>query len=76
MTKYNLDVVTVQEVGWDKGGLQPADDYIFFYGNANVKHNLGTGFTLYKGIRSTFKRVEFVSDRMSYVIHVGVILWF
>jgi hypothetical protein len=28
--KYNLEVVAKQEVRWDKGGIQPADDYIFF----------------------------------------------
>jgi hypothetical protein len=27
--KYNLDAIAVQAVIWDKGGSQPADDYIF-----------------------------------------------
>jgi hypothetical protein len=26
--KYNLYLMTIQEVGWDKGGRQPADHYI------------------------------------------------
>jgi hypothetical protein len=27
--KYKLDLLAVQEVKWDKGGSQPADDYTF-----------------------------------------------
>jgi hypothetical protein len=36
-----LDLVAVQEVGWDEGGTQSADDYAF-YGNENADHHLGT----------------------------------
>jgi hypothetical protein len=41
--KHKLHLVGVQ-VRWDKGGTEPADDYIFFYGNENADHHLGTGF--------------------------------
>jgi hypothetical protein len=48
MVKYHLDLVAVQEVRWDKGGSQPADDYtFFFYGNGNANHHIGTGGVLY-----------------------------
>jgi len=30
LVKCNLDVVAVQEVRWDNGGSQPADDNAFF----------------------------------------------
>jgi exonuclease III len=30
--KYKLDLVDVQEVRWDKGGTERAEDYTFFYG--------------------------------------------
>jgi hypothetical protein len=59
--------VGVQEVRWDKVGTEPAGDYTFFYGNGNVDHHLGTGFFVHKRIISAFTRVEFVSDRISYV---------
>jgi hypothetical protein len=31
LATYNLDLVVVQAVRWDKGGDQPADDYTFLY---------------------------------------------
>jgi exonuclease III len=41
--KYKLDLVGVQEVRWDKGGTERAEDYTFFYGAGNEDHQLGTG---------------------------------
>jgi exonuclease III len=67
MTKHKLDLVGVQEVRWVEGGSQPADNYTFLYGNGNADHHLGTGFFVYKGIVSSFKRIEFISDRMMYI---------
>jgi hypothetical protein len=69
--KYKLDLVGVQEVTWDKGGTEQADDYIFVYGAGNEDHQLGTGFFVHKRIMSAVRRVEFVTDRMSYVILRG-----
>jgi exonuclease III len=65
--KYKLDLVVVQEVRWTRA----AEDYTFFYGAGNEDHQLGTGFFVHKRILSAVRRVEFVSDRMSYIILRG-----
>jgi exonuclease III len=65
--KYKLDLVGVQEVRWEKGGTERAEDYTLFYGAGNEDHQLGTGFFVHKRIISAVRRVEFVSDRMSYI---------
>jgi exonuclease III len=55
----------------DGGGIEPAGQHTFFYGKGNENHELGTGFSYIKGITSAVKRVELISDRMSYIILRG-----
>jgi hypothetical protein len=62
--------VGVQEVRWEGGGTEPVGEYTFFYGKGNENHELGS-FFVHKRIISAVKGVEFVSDRLSYIILRG-----
>jgi hypothetical protein len=35
ISKYKLDLVAVKEVRWDRGGTEPAGEYVFFHGKRN-----------------------------------------
>jgi hypothetical protein len=58
--------VGVQEVRWEKGGTERADDYTFTT-EKGMGSSVRNKFFVRKGIVSAFRRVEFVSDRMSYI---------
>jgi hypothetical protein len=68
LSNYKLDLVGVQEVGWEGGGTKPGGEYMFFYRKWNENYELCTCFFFeHKRIISAIKWVEFVSDRMSYI---------
>jgi len=66
LARCKLDLVGVQEVRWDKVGTVRAGDYNFFCGKEkkiiNWEHHT---------IVSAVKRVQFVSDRVSYIVRRG-----
>jgi exonuclease III len=68
LDKNKFDLVGVQEVRWDKEGTVRAREYTFFYDQGQENHQLGTSFFVHQRRVSTVKRVEFVSDRMSYIV--------
>jgi exonuclease III len=71
LARYKLDLVGVQEVRCEKEGTVKAGDYSFFYGKGNENHQLGAGFYVHHRMVSAVKRVEFVSDRVSYIVLRG-----
>jgi hypothetical protein len=48
-----------------------SEDYTFFYGQGNADHQLGTCFLVCKKIESAFRKVWFISDRLTYIILRG-----
>jgi exonuclease III len=75
LSRYRLDLVGVQEVRWEGSGIVPAGEYTLFCGNGNENQEFGTRFFfVHERIISAVKRVEFVWDRMSYIIQRG--RWF
>jgi hypothetical protein len=68
ISRYKADLLGVQG-RWDGDGTEQAGEYTFFNGKGNENHELGTGFFVHKRIIAV--KVEFVSDRMSYIILRG-----
>jgi hypothetical protein len=60
--------VGVLEVRWERGGTEPAGEFTFCYRKGNDNHELGIGLFAHKRIILAVNRVEFVRDRMSYII--------
>jgi hypothetical protein len=48
ISKYNLDLVVVQQFIWDECATERARQYTFFYGKGNENHELGTSFLVHK----------------------------
>jgi len=57
------------EVG--QSGIVGAGDFCFFLWKGNKNHQLRTGFCVHHRIVSAVKRVEFVSDMVSYIVLRG-----
>ena len=68
LARYRIDFVGVQEVRLDGNGISQIGDYLLYYGEGNNNHQLGTGFFVHKRIKSAVKKVEFISDRLSYLV--------
>jgi hypothetical protein len=66
LARYKLDLVGVQVVRWEGSGTEPAGEYTFFMERGMRITNWVQVFFFNMRIISAVKRVEFVSDRMSY----------
>jgi hypothetical protein len=77
--RYKLDLVGVQEVSWDKRGTVRAGNYNFFMEEEKKIMNWRQIFFVRHRIVSAVKSLEFVSDRISYVVlrahWCNVIVW-
>ena len=71
LLRYTLNLVGEQEDRWDKGGTLRAGNCTVFNGKGNKNDQLRTGFFVHHRVLSAVKKVEFISDRMSYIILRG-----
>jgi exonuclease III len=55
ISEYKLDLMGVQEVRWDIGGMEPGGKYTFFYRKGNENHELGTVFSC---IRESYQQLR------------------
>jgi len=67
LARYKLELVGVQEVRLGQSGDSKSRGFYFFLWKRKRNHQLGTGFFVHHRIVSAVKRVEFVSDRVSYI---------
>jgi hypothetical protein len=75
LPRYRIDLVRVQEVRWEGSGTAPAGVYTFCMATGMRTLNwVQDLFFVHKRIISAVKRVESVSNRMSYIILRG--RWF
>jgi hypothetical protein len=54
--KYRLELVTVEESRWEKGGSEKAD-ILFLRGKRSENHQLQTGFLVHKGTTREVRKV-------------------
>jgi len=71
LARYKLDLVGVEEVRWDKGGTVRAEIIIFCMEKETKIIIWEQDFFLHHRIVSAVKRVDFVSDRVSYIVLRG-----
>jgi len=67
--RYKLDLVGVQEIRRNKGGILRVGDYILL--KRKRKSSIRTRIFLHHRILSAVNTVEFVSDRVSYIVLRG-----
>jgi hypothetical protein len=71
LERKKKDLTGMQKIRLDGDGIELAASCTFSYGNGNKNEEFGTGFFVHKRIILAVKRVEFISDRMSYIILRG-----
>jgi hypothetical protein len=66
--------VGVQKISWYSVGTVRGGDYNFLYGKGNENCLLETGFFVHHRMLSAIKRVQFVSNKMLYILFCEVVV--
>ncbi|KAJ4438077.1 hypothetical protein ANN_14016 [Periplaneta americana] len=69
ISKEFVLTLTITSLGGD--GISQIGDYLLYDGEEKNNHQLGTGLFVDKIIKSAVKKVEFISDRLSYLVLKG-----
>lgn len=65
LTKYNIDVIALQETHWPDEGLVVTNDYIIYYsGTKNNDHHKGVGFAIKKQLRTAVLSFKAINERL------------
>ena len=68
LATYKLDLVGVQEIRWDKRGNHKSRELYLFLWKRKQKSSIGNRIFVHHGRVSPVKKVEFVSDMMTYAV--------
>jgi hypothetical protein len=71
LARYKLDLVGVQDVKWDKEGRVRTGNYSLILWKRKRKPSVAKRIFVHHRLISTVKRVDFVSDRTSYIVLRG-----
>lgn len=68
ITKYNLNIVVLQEIKWPgNGSFKHKETTIFYSGCEDSKHAFGVGFMLNNRLLENVKRFEAINERICFI---------
>jgi len=68
ITKYNLQIVALQEIRWpDKGSIKHKETTIFYSGCGDERHEFGVGFVINDRLLHNVNKFEAINKRICFI---------